>query len=79
MYRFVLSDGSTSTDLLELADLKHARREAINFLSDAMRQFPDELWQDGSIQLLVQDHDGLTLLTLDTHVTNAPAANASLS
>jgi hypothetical protein len=65
LYRFVISDGSRSTDLVELPDLAAARREAALVISRLAASEPDELWSRGALRLSVQDADEKSLFQID--------------
>ena len=74
-YFFNIENGHTLADTegTELPSLKAAKNEAIQLLSDSLRNKPDVFWGAPSFAVVVRDETGLILFTLDVGVTMAPA------
>ena len=73
-YFFHTADGSRERDVVgvELADLPDARRQAVAFLGECMRDNPNIL-EDHDFRVEVTDIRGLLLFTVITIAINAPA------
>lgn len=73
MYRFVITNGSASSELVDLPDCRQARRDATQTLGEMLRGDPEELWASGVLSVIVQDESGLTFFSVDAVGTDAPA------
>ncbi|USQ95753.1 DUF6894 family protein [Caulobacter sp. RL271] len=73
-YLFHTQDGHVFHDNegRELANPAEARRAALNFLSENLRD-NGAFWETGSYQVTVTDADNLVLFTLEVLATMSPA------
>jgi hypothetical protein len=77
-YRFVVADGKSSTDLIELPDLARARVEAVKTLGDLLRDEAEDFWLTSNCRVVLQNEDGLTLLEVEASGVIAPAGRAAI-
>lgn len=73
-YRFVITNGDESTDLVDLPNLERARIEAVRTLGDFLRHDAEDFWETGACRIVVQDEQALTLFEIDAVGVEAPAA-----
>ena len=57
---------------VELHDIHEARSEAIQFIGDKLKMWPDNFWRSGDATLTVSDENGLVLFTIHVAAMDAP-------
>lgn len=74
-YHFHTKDGRQvlDEDGTELASMGDARRAALRYLSDILRDDTGEFWTDGAFSITTTDDNGLVLFDLQLVGTDAPA------
>jgi hypothetical protein len=73
-YFFTVEDGQARTDAegTELPSLQAAKHDAVQILSDALRNNAEAFWRAPTFSVVVRDETGLVLFTLDLSATMAP-------
>jgi hypothetical protein len=74
-YYFHIRDGYDQRDETGavLPDIAAARRQAVQVLSEMLREQPDRFWRDGQLEVIVADETDLTLFVLNVSATLAPS------
>ena len=80
-YYFHTEDGRCYPDEsgTELKSLEDVRRWSLRALAEMMQAQADSFWQDGSLRMVVQDEQGLTLFTIEAVVQQAPACRRPMA
>jgi hypothetical protein len=75
-YYFHIRDGYDQRDEAGavLPDIAAARRQAVQVLSEMLREQPDRFWGDRRLEVVVSDETDLILFVLKVTATIAPGA-----
>jgi len=81
LYHFHAENGRCflDPDGLELPDVEAAKREAVQFMVDSLRDDTRLLWDTRSYRVIVTDEADMTLFTLDLSACLAPVLNCTVS
>jgi hypothetical protein len=76
-YFFTVEDGQARTDAegTELPNLQAAQHDAVQILSDVLRNNAEAFWGAPTFGVVVRDGTGSILFTLDLRATMAPAVD----
>lgn len=79
-YFFHRTDGVDERDHdgIELPDHVAARRQAINYASETLRNHPEKVWDGDDLKIEVSDDVGLVLFVVTIYVTDAPAVSPTI-